>query len=151
MYLLDETADKHLPRYKGPYRIERLRDNIALLVHHYTGKQLKSYVHISKLKAQNSVARDLLTRRYTAAAAPATQSVSGHGTSNVTQREPAASTSSAAPPIATISGPLSASENVNEKASSFPVQSLRKLRNEWLQSLVFICLVATLVSQVLRV
>ena len=147
VYLLDETVDKHLPKYKGPYRIERLRDNIALLVHHYTNKQLKSYVHISKLKAQNSVARELLSRRYMAAAvaAPAVQSAANVANADVTpvsQATQAVSTS-----VATISMHPHVNGNVTEPSQSV-VQPGQDLRNGGLQSRMR--LLASRVSQVLR-
>jgi hypothetical protein len=65
VYMLDENVpDKHLNIYQGPFRIEKLKDNIALLRHHNTQKLNKSYVHVTKLKHDKSIARDRVLRRY---------------------------------------------------------------------------------------
>ena len=65
VFMVDENQqDKHAQKFLGPFRIETLRTNLALLRHVYTQKLWKSYVHVSKLKKDKSLARDRVLRKY---------------------------------------------------------------------------------------
>ncbi len=95
-------------------------------------------MHISKLKAQNSVARDLLTRRYTTAAAaadtPATQSAGELGTSSTVGTASVQPTITVVTPIVTMSTQAQAGVNDHEQPRT-PSLGGRESGKQWFQSL----------------
>ena len=63
--MVDENMNnKHEKKFFGPFRVEKLKTNLALLRHFNTQKLWKSYVHVSKLKKDKSLARNRVIRKY---------------------------------------------------------------------------------------
>jgi hypothetical protein len=58
------TNRKHSPAYIGPFVLVQLKNNLAKLVHFYTGKPLKNFINVDKLKRLRDEPREVLYNRH---------------------------------------------------------------------------------------
>jgi hypothetical protein len=58
------TNRKHSPAYIGPFFLVELKNNLAKLVHFYTGKPLKIFINMDKLKRLRDEPREVLYNRH---------------------------------------------------------------------------------------
>jgi hypothetical protein len=55
---------KHAPAFIGPFVVVQLKNNLAKLVHFYTGKPLKNFINVDKLKRLRDEPREVLYNRH---------------------------------------------------------------------------------------
>jgi hypothetical protein len=58
------TNRKHSPAFIGPFVLVELKNNLAKLVHFYTGKPLKNFINVDKLKRLRDEPREVLYNRH---------------------------------------------------------------------------------------
>ena len=58
------TNRKHSPAFIGPFVLVELKNNLAKLVHFYTGKPLKNFINADKLKRLRDESREVLYNRH---------------------------------------------------------------------------------------
>jgi hypothetical protein len=58
------TNRKHSPAFIGPFVVVQLKNNLAKLVHFYTGKPLKNFINVDKLKRLRDEPREVLYNRH---------------------------------------------------------------------------------------
>jgi hypothetical protein len=58
------TNRKHSPAFIGPFVLVQLKNNLAKLVHFYTGKPLKNFINVDKLKRLRDEPREVLYNRH---------------------------------------------------------------------------------------
>jgi hypothetical protein len=61
---------KHSPVWIGPYVIVSVRNSLVKLVHFYTGRELKNFINVDKLKRLRDSSRDILYNRHRPAQHP---------------------------------------------------------------------------------
>jgi hypothetical protein len=55
---------KHQAAWIGPYVVVSIRNSLVKLVHFYTGRELKNYINVDKLKRLRDSSRDILYNRH---------------------------------------------------------------------------------------
>jgi hypothetical protein len=58
------TNRKHSPAFIGPFVLVQLKNNLAKLVHFYTGKPLKNFINMDKFKRLRDEPREVLHNRH---------------------------------------------------------------------------------------
>jgi hypothetical protein len=58
------TNRKHSPAFIGPFVLVELKNNLAKLVHFYTGKPLKNFINVDNLKRLRDEPREVLYNRH---------------------------------------------------------------------------------------
>jgi hypothetical protein len=58
------TSRKHSPPFIGPFVLVELKNNLAKLVHFYTGKPFKNFINVDKLKRLRDEPREVLYNRH---------------------------------------------------------------------------------------
>jgi hypothetical protein len=58
------TNRKHSPAFIGPFVLVELKNNLAKLVHFRTGKPLKNFINVDKLKRLRDEPRKVLYNRH---------------------------------------------------------------------------------------
>jgi hypothetical protein len=58
------TNRKHSPAYIGPFVVVELKNNLVKLVHFYTGKPLKNFINVDKLRRLRDESREVLYNRH---------------------------------------------------------------------------------------
>jgi hypothetical protein len=61
---------KHSAVWLGPYVIVYLRNSLVKLVHFYTGRELKNFINVDKLRRLRDTPRDVLYNRHRTAQHP---------------------------------------------------------------------------------
>jgi hypothetical protein len=64
------TNKKHSAVWLGPYMIVDLRNSLVKLVHFYTGRELKNFINVDKLKRLRDTPRDVMYNRHRIAQHP---------------------------------------------------------------------------------
>jgi hypothetical protein len=63
--LVESRIEKHSPAFIGPFVVVQLKNNLAKLVHFYTGKTVeKIFINVDKLKRLRDEPREVLYNRH---------------------------------------------------------------------------------------